>query len=78
MQTYIKRIKDAKTKDELHQISYEFLRDTNVQALSKETDLIDGLCVYKECELDGASTQELNLCIKSLKLPKKYVLQIAK
>ena len=73
MKQYIERIKKAQTKEELKQISYDFTKNTSYQVMSKEANLIDGLCVYKECLLDNASKEELNQCIKMLRLPKDIV-----
>lgn len=71
MDKYLEQIKQAKTKDELHAISYNFLKNEDVTITSKETNLIDGLCVFKEMELAGANYNELMRCIKTLKIPQK-------
>lgn len=77
MKQYIEKIKNAKTKEELHQISYDFLKNTEYTIFSKENTLIDHLCVYKECLLENASKKDLEDCIKVFKLPKKLVKEIA-
>lgn len=76
MKTYIEKIKNATTKEELKQISYDFMKNEPYQVMSKECNLIDGLCVYKECLLDNAGKKELEQCIKVLKLPKSIVKEL--
>ena len=76
MDKYIEQIKNAKTKEELHQISYNFTLNEKCTILSKEQNLIDGLCVFKELLLDGADKNTLNQCSKSLRLPKNITNRI--
>ena len=67
MKKYIEQIKNAKSKEELQQISYDFFINTDIKIT--DNNLIDKLCVYKECLLDNASKEELKQCIKVLKIP---------
>ena len=77
IELYIERIKNAKTKDNLKQISYDFTKNTSYQIMSKECDLIDHLCVYKECLLDdNMSKKDLSECIKVFKLPKSLIKKV--
>ena len=77
MEKYFEQIKNATSKAELQEISFNFCKNEPYQALSKESNLIDGLCVYKECLLDNANKSELEQCIKVLKLPKTIVKKIS-
>ena len=77
MKKYIEQIKNAKTKEELKQISYDFMKNEPYKIMSKESNLIDGLCIYKECLLNNADKNKLNQCIKVLKLPKNLIKEIA-
>ena len=71
MKKYIEQIKNATNKEELHKISYDFFINTDIKIT--DNNLIDKLCVYKECLLDNASKEELNQCIKFLKIPKNII-----
>lgn len=71
MKKYIEQIKNAKSKEELKQISYDFFINTDIKIT--DNNLIDKLCIYKECLLDNASKEELKECIKILKLPKDII-----
>lgn len=74
MNKYIELIKNAKSKEELRQISYDFFINTDIKIT--DNNLIDKLCIYKECLLDNASKEELKQCIKVLKLPTKLIKQL--
>lgn len=74
MNKYIELIKNAKSKEELRQISYDFFISTDIKIT--DNNLIDKLCIYKECLLDNASKEELKQCIKVLKLPTKLIKQL--
>lgn len=74
MNKYIELIKNAKSKEELRQISYDFFIKTDIKIT--DNNLIDKLCIYKECLLDNASKEELKQCIKVLKLPTKLIKQL--
>lgn len=74
MNKYIELIKNAKSKEELSQISYDFFIKTDIKIT--DNNLIDKLCIYKECLLDNASKEELKQCIKVLKLPTKLIKQL--
>lgn len=76
MKKYIEQIKNAKTKEELKQISYEFFKNEKYQVTSKQSNLIDGLCIYKECLLDNANESDLKQCAKVLKLPKSIIKEL--
>lgn len=68
---YLFQIKNAKTKEELKAVSCEAF-----MYLDKKSNLIDTLCIYKECLLRNADKSELAECIKVLKIPKTYISKI--
>ena len=68
---FIWMIGQAKSKDELRDISYRaFLHP----ALSRKDDnLITALCVYRENYLAGKDDKELKECKRALKLTQKQI-----
>lgn len=74
MEKYLNKIKNAKNKDDLHQINYDVLLDHSMTGA--QWDLVSGLCVWKETQLAGKSQTELDHCASVLKLAKKYINKI--
>lgn len=68
MDKYLQQIKTAKSKDELHQITYNAIKDPHITP--KQYNKITALCVWKNLELQGAMSI-LADCAKNLKLTKK-------
>lgn len=69
---YVEQIKNAKTKEELHEISYiSFRDDDGCTVFNKKTDVIDALCILREVEL-GIMPNDPKEVAKLRKLVKSY------
>lgn len=73
---YLTQLKGAKTKEEISNISYTYLRDEDTTGFSKDYYLIVRLCCYKDFINEGISKEELEECRQEYKLPKTLIKKI--
>ena len=71
MDKYLQEIKNAKSKDDLRQITYRAFCDNAITG--KQHDILTACSVWKENQIKGAKSEQLDNCVKVLKIPKKYI-----
>ena len=74
LETYLEQIKNAKTKPDLQDINYRAFCDNSITA--KQDALLTACCVWKENQQKGATENQLDICARVLKIPKKYINKI--
>ncbi len=71
LEIYLEQIKNAKTKPDLQDTNYRAFCDNSITG--KQHDLLTACCVWKENQQKGATQDQLDNCVKVLKIPKKYI-----
>lgn len=72
LETYLEQIKNAKSKADLQELSYQAIR----YLCDKDHNLICACCAWKENQLKAKTQTELDNCAKVLKIAKKYINKI--
>ena len=65
-------LRSAKTVEEVKSIQYEFWK----RGIGN-TNLVTNLAIYKEYQLNGSDKETLKQCVKTFKIPAKYVKEVA-
>lgn len=72
--SFLLQIKLATNRDRLQDISYRAMIHPGTTA--QQASMITSLCVYRENIINGATDDDLAVCAKYLKIPKKLTNKI--